>query len=306
MNATKWPMNLANERNHTAPTERLGRFNRAVQKLGWRGGGLWFGALNDFSKVDAPYTIEEMGSWSRDAGMDYWKVGFCADSYTTPCVLSRRARAVHPRWQFEHGCPTRPFPSFVPFNEGDNGRLDPGMLGHWAIMLNCTQVLRTYDTADALVIPQTLERIQSLLQLALTLTRRAEFEHGSKSSVLCKTSTALPLADTALDDVPSLLVPLPPVCIPPGDPDLPADKPQGTPLTLQCPPSTVITTILLADYGKAAGTCLPALSPEECVAQSKRWCESCSHCAAFDTLFSESAQYHSCGVGHINLRGNNW
>ena len=61
-----------------------------------------------------------------------------------------------------------------------------------------------------------------------------------------------------------------------------------------------------ADYGRAAGTCLPALSPEGCVAQSARWCASCDRCVAFDTLFSESTQFHSCAGGHINSRGNNW
>ena len=67
-----------------------------MRKLGWKGGGLWFGALNDFSKPDAPYTIEEMAGWSKVAGINYWKVDFCADSYVSPCALSRRARAVHP------------------------------------------------------------------------------------------------------------------------------------------------------------------------------------------------------------------
>ena len=53
MNATKWPFDIP-ERNNSAPTQRLSRFDAAVRKLGWKGGGLWFGALNDFSKPDAP------------------------------------------------------------------------------------------------------------------------------------------------------------------------------------------------------------------------------------------------------------
>ena len=275
MNATKWPFDIP-ERNSSAPTQRLSRFDAAVRKLGWKGGGLWFGALNDFSKPDAPYTIEEMAGWSKDAGINYWKVDFCADSYVSPCALSRRARAVHPALVFEHGCPTSPFPSFVPFNEGDNGRLDPGMLGHWAIMLNCTDVLRTYDTADALVIPQTLERIQSLLQLAPTLTDRENPSH----KVLCAASTPLPIAEGSdmLEGKPPS--PPPPVCYPPRDPDLPPQAAAGAPLALECPSGMTMTSILLADFGKALGTCLPALSPEQCVAQSARWCASCPHCEA--------------------------
>eukprot|EP01043_Picozoa_sp_COSAG02_P035613 COSAG02_NODE_2561_length_8528_cov_8.976391_6_plen_495_part_00 len=313
MNASKWPFDIP-ERNDTSPTVRLKKFDEAVRALGWRGGGLWFGALNDFDKAETPFTIEQMASWSRDAGIQYWKVDFCADSYVTPCALSRRARAVHPTLHFEHGCPTSPFPSFVPFNEGNNGRLDPSMLGHWAIMLNCTQILRTYDTADALVIPQTLERIQSLLQLAPTLTKRrsspvvggVSTTITSTGTVLCAATTALPVESHASSADQREHPALGSVCFPPKDPDLPANVPLGAPLVLDCPAGQIITTILLADYGKAAGTCLPALSPDECVAQSARWCDSCEHCQAFDTLFSESAQYHSCGVDHINLHGNNW
>jgi|EP01047_Picozoa_sp_COSAG01_P055241 hypothetical protein len=182
------------------------------------------------------------------------------------------------------------------------------MLGHWAIMLNCTDVLRTYDTADALVIPQTLERIQSLLQLAPTLTRGREALSDGSSHVLCVSSTALPIdefAETLTSDY-GATGPSPLTCEPPRDPDLPPNTSAGIPLTLQCPRGSKITSVLLADYGKAAGTCLPALSPSECVAQWKRWCESCPRCMAFDTLFSETVQFHSCGVGHINSRGNNW
>jgi hypothetical protein len=67
----------------------LRRFNAAVQKLGWKGGALWFGALNNFEKSDAPFSIEELATWSRDAGINYWKVDFCADTYASHRVRSR-------------------------------------------------------------------------------------------------------------------------------------------------------------------------------------------------------------------------
>jgi hypothetical protein len=88
MNATKWPFDIP-ERNSTSPTDRLRRFNAAVQKLGWKGGALWFGALNNFEKSDAPFSIEELATWSRDAGINYWKVDFCADTYASHRVRSR-------------------------------------------------------------------------------------------------------------------------------------------------------------------------------------------------------------------------
>ena len=71
MNSTKFP--FAMDAN-ASPTARLTAFNAAAKKHGWRGGALWFGALGSLTKADAPHSIEQVASWSRDAGINYWKV----------------------------------------------------------------------------------------------------------------------------------------------------------------------------------------------------------------------------------------
>lgn len=71
MNATKFPFATDS---HTNPTARLAAFNTAAKRHGWRGGALWFGALESLTKADSAHSIEQVASWSRDAGINYWKV----------------------------------------------------------------------------------------------------------------------------------------------------------------------------------------------------------------------------------------
>ena len=71
MNATKFPFGIGA---HANPAARLAAFNAAAKQRGWRGGALWFGALESLTKADSAYSIEQIASWSRDAGINYWKV----------------------------------------------------------------------------------------------------------------------------------------------------------------------------------------------------------------------------------------
>ena len=59
MNATKWPFDIP-VRNDTTPTARLARFNAAVRARGWRGGALWFGALEELTKPGAAYSVADV------------------------------------------------------------------------------------------------------------------------------------------------------------------------------------------------------------------------------------------------------
>ena len=160
---------------------------------------------------------------------------------------------------------------------------------------------RTYDTASPLVIPQTLERIQSLIQLAQPLPFAAS---AGGATVICNATA--PLTGGGGGE--------PTVCTPPPEREeskrvAAADRPghagrdDHPGVVLVCPTGQAITQILFADYGEAAGTCAPARSPDACVAEAARWCRSCPQCLAFDTLFSESASFHGCSDIAF---GNNW
>merc|ERR1719336_3214172 len=78
-------------------------------------------------------------------------------------------------------------------------------------------------------------------------------------------------------------------------------------LTLACPiDGDVIVSVEFASFGRPRGTCEVARSPTECVAEARRWCESCDKCKSFATYFSEKAQFHSCESTTGAGRGNNW
>ena len=176
------------------------------------------------------------------------------------------------------------------------------MLGHWAIMLNCSDVVRTYDTADALVIPQTLERVQSYIQLSQQMANTTK----QGTAIVCKATNAVDGTGTAAvaaaneEGRTTHVLDPGPYCWPPTPSSSPSSSSSSTvvdqkivdSLDIKCPETAmVITQILYASFGKQSGTCDPALSHQGCVEQAREWCNSCKEYVATCIVLP-----FSCGV----------
>ena len=102
------------ELNQTAAVDRLVAFQKAVQRLGWRGLGLWSRMCNGPAKGNHSFATEEMyANWSKQANVTYWKI----DGPDNDCACSSVLKKTNPGLTIEHGHCTR----HGPFNSGPNG-----------------------------------------------------------------------------------------------------------------------------------------------------------------------------------------
>ena len=264
LNATKFaPFGGASVPN----AQRLRRLNSAVAALGWRGAGLWFGSFADGSP-----NVTARARASREADIGYWKVDFCADARgNSACALADVAHAAYPTLLIEHGCPQSGFPSFSPFNTGPADRFDVArMAATWTAMLNCSDVFRTYDTAAALSISQTLDRVQVLLQAGVNVG--APGAAPTRPAVTCASANASSASANA----------------------------SASTLVLACPAGLAMRKLLYANFGRHVGSCERPYSGTELVTVAAAACDEHAACAGFE-LDADHVQFHECANASLKL-----
>ena len=161
------------------PAERLRKMNAKLQAAGWRGAGLWVAAqavgdgLNGQKMDDAglgEYWRERL-RWSRDAGIQYWKVdwGFRAHDPEFRRWLTALAGEIAPGLLVEHGTCCLPLNGVVMREDKvlqGNGRFcQPDDTQAKAVrLLAFSDVVRVYDTIAPLATVSTLDRAVCFLQ----------------------------------------------------------------------------------------------------------------------------------------------
>jgi hypothetical protein len=163
-----------------APADGLKKLNEMTKRAGWRGAGLWVAAHpygdgkdgKTRSNSDTEAFYRERLRWSRDAGIEYWKVDY--GRRNTPefrRMLTRLAREDAPGLWIEHSrgggplndeeCPwdVKEYTGRGKFAAWGNG----SVLRRSAELISFSQVFRTYDVTPHLSIPTTLERVAQLL-----------------------------------------------------------------------------------------------------------------------------------------------
>lgn len=149
--SNKWPM----FGNSTAALEPMTKMAQFVEAQGWRGLGLWVNGGDGVGEA-------EMKILDR-AGILLLK----ADGGDATCRKTALARQLAPRLVVEHGkCVTG-----CPLNTGsrNSSRVSTADLAAQLPELNCTDLLRTYDTVTVFSISEVLERQARLLQAAQSL-----------------------------------------------------------------------------------------------------------------------------------------
>ena len=162
------------------PAERLKSLNDLVKKAGWRGLGIWVSAqakgesgshLLDRKESDAYW--KERLRWSQYAGVAYWKVDWGArqEDIAWRKHLDELRAEIYPELVIEHCLPIAPGNNVVL----ENGRqVSSGRFSEWwnipqrsaDILMQGTQVFRTYDVLPQFSQVSTMDRIAVLLQEA--------------------------------------------------------------------------------------------------------------------------------------------
>lgn len=163
-----------------APPERLHKLNELARAASWRGAALWVApqAVGD-GKHDFPLSgtaaenyWRERILWSREAGIDYWKVdvGFHAGSAGYRQMMTRLAREHAPGLVLEHAPMAGPFNDQPAPWDAVQTSLGAGRFaaldGRYERALACltfSDVLRTYDVSSQLSVATTLDRVAALL-----------------------------------------------------------------------------------------------------------------------------------------------
>jgi len=179
------------------PAERLRKLNERVKSFGWRGAGLWIAAQALGEGKDGYFTNDvelerywrERARWSKEAGIDYWKVDWGARSRSAKFreMLTRVAAEEAPGLIVEHGRGCGPLnDSWTPWDpaeESGEGRFhawgNGRVLAEALEMMAFSDVLRSYDITMHLSTATTLDRVASLLE-------RAEIRGGAAGLVNCE------------------------------------------------------------------------------------------------------------------------
>ena len=159
----KWPM-FGN--NATTALEPLTRMAKFVEAQGWRGLGLWVAGGDGVGEA-------EMKVLGR-AGVLLLK----ADGGDDTCRKTALARRLAPRVVVEHGkCVAG-----CPLNTGarNGSRVSAADLAAQLPVLNCTDLLRTYDSVTVFSISEVLERQARLLRAAASLPEHAQLRGPAK------------------------------------------------------------------------------------------------------------------------------
>jgi hypothetical protein len=162
------------------PTERLKKLNDLAREAGWRGAALWIpahaylegkdGRMFPDSFLEAFFT--ERAGWSREAGIEYWKVdyGFRGSDQEFRKMITRIAMEQAPGLIVEHArgggplndedCPWDcPAGHTGEFSKACNG----AALDESVRLTGFSQVLRTYDVTPYLSVTTTLDRVAQIL-----------------------------------------------------------------------------------------------------------------------------------------------
>lgn len=164
------------------PVEQLNTLNQMTQKAGWRGAGFWVaaepyeygrnGKIPNMEQTKAFF--EQRAALFGEAGIEYWKVDYGAlkGNIEFRKVISEAARKYAPGLFVENcnvdgplndaGCPWCPakVTNTGRFKNWDNGNILKNALA----MISFSPVYRTYDVAEIISIPTTLDRVASLLE----------------------------------------------------------------------------------------------------------------------------------------------
>jgi hypothetical protein len=130
------------------PAERLERLNRNTRGRGWRAAGLWVLSAPARARTDPNANEEEYWAerldWSREAGIDYWKVDWGRYNHREIWRLNQWARRHNPAVWIEHGAFSR-----------DGSRI-------W--LADKVAVLRTYDVHPSHSVRVTISRVAGMLR----------------------------------------------------------------------------------------------------------------------------------------------
>ena len=164
-----------------SPVERLRKLNEMTKRAGWRGAALWIpahargdgrdGKLLPEAELERFFT--ERLRWSRDAGIEYWKIDYGArNNETFRRMVTRLSHEIAPGLKVEHSrgsCPLNdvrcPWEENLnvsnsgSFRAWDNG----SVLKSSAAIARFSDIFRTYDVTLYLSIPTTLDRSANVL-----------------------------------------------------------------------------------------------------------------------------------------------
>ncbi|HSM57746.1 MAG TPA: hypothetical protein VK879_16455, partial [Candidatus Sulfomarinibacteraceae bacterium] len=161
-----------------SPPERLACLNRLCWEAGWRGAAIWVapqvaGLEEPEAMADHRAYWEERARWSREAGIDYWKVdvGRHAGEVAYRRMMTEVCREVYPELMLEHAVNLGPLNDEpTPWSEmagGGSGRYrnwDEGGVRACALeILDFADVFRTYDVTAHLSAATTIDRLAELL-----------------------------------------------------------------------------------------------------------------------------------------------
>jgi len=170
-------------------TDKLSELRSRAQALGWGGVGLWLIAQGHGEASGKPRLADEVveadwrkkARWSRDAGIDYWKVdfGMRGEDLIFRRNLTRLLREEAPGTLIEHvrnmgpingminDPDANPIKGIGRFEKANFQQYRGGALFESCVMLlHLCDVMRTYDVAWTLSIPITLDRVSSILKAA--------------------------------------------------------------------------------------------------------------------------------------------
>ncbi len=152
------------------PAQRLKSLADDVKAAGWRGIGVWLPANESGPYMDVHPDMEpedywrERLEWSREAGIEYWKVdwGMFSGNHDFRRMLTRLGKEIHPGLTIEHSVGSGMFNS-------PGGRVDPRWLKEVVEQVTYADVIRLYDVSPQLAIPTMLDRVQAALKSIMTV-----------------------------------------------------------------------------------------------------------------------------------------
>jgi hypothetical protein len=137
--------------------EKWTQLNQRARQLGWRGIGLWFRTvespqdkerrdeISDQEKYERLYWSERL-KWSRDSGIQYWKMDVGGEDEKISMMMDLKKRIVYALF-FETGL----IPPGAPFSKIPDGmRYNPVFIEQGKTRLSLTDVIRLYDVSPQL------------------------------------------------------------------------------------------------------------------------------------------------------------
>lgn len=148
-----------------SPQERLKKIRDKVLKAGYRGLGLWICANAAGECGKAPYSLEksreywkERAIWSRNAGIDYWKVDWgyhCMDA-DYRVMMTEIVKQFAPDLKIEHAYCQGPVNKEIEDED------------YFSRVLSSSDFFRTYDVIREFNYSTALERAWNLLKLCIS------------------------------------------------------------------------------------------------------------------------------------------